>query len=102
MDCNSYRGISLLSTSYKIPSNILLLRMTPYANSIIGEYQCGFTRNRSTVKHIFSIRQILEKKWEYNKDVCHLFIDFEKDYDSIKRESLYNILIKFGAPKKLD
>ena len=39
------------------------------------------------------------KKWEYNKDVCQLFIDFEKAYDSIKRESLYDILIKFGVPK---
>ena len=48
MDCNNYRGISLLSTSYKILSNILVSRMTPYANEIIGEYQCGFRRNRST------------------------------------------------------
>ena len=39
--------------------------------------------------------------WEYNKDVCLLFIDFEKAYDSIKRESLYDILIKFGVPKTL-
>ena len=38
MDCNNYREISLLSTSYKILSNILLSRMTPYANEIIGEY----------------------------------------------------------------
>ena len=59
MDCNNYRGISLLSTSYKILSNILLSRMTPYANEIIGEYLGGFRRNRSTVDHIFSIRQIL-------------------------------------------
>ena len=72
--------------------------MTPYANEIIGEYQCGFRRNRSTVDHIFSIRQILEKNWEYNKDVCKLFIDFEKAFGSIKRESLYDILIKFNAP----
>ena len=36
-----------------------------------------------------------------NKDVCQLFIDFEKAYDSIKRESLYDILIKFGVPKQL-
>ena len=34
-------------------------------------------------------------------DVYHLFVDFEKGYDSIKRESLYDILIKFGVPKKL-
>jgi len=75
--------------------------MTPYANEIIGEYQCGFRRNSSTVNHIFSIRQILEKKWEYNRDVCQLFIGFEKAYDSIKRESLYDNLIKFGVQKKV-
>ena len=38
MDCNNYGGISLLSTPNKILLNILLSRMTPYANDIIGEY----------------------------------------------------------------
>ena len=28
--------------------------------------------------HIFCIRQILEKKWEYNEAVHQLFIDFKK------------------------
>jgi hypothetical protein len=41
-DCNNYRGISLLSTAYKILSNILLARLTPYVNEIIGDHQCGF------------------------------------------------------------
>jgi len=30
-----------------------------------------------------------------------LFIDFKKAYDSIHRESLYNIMYEFGFPKKL-
>jgi hypothetical protein len=33
--------------------------------------------------------------------VHQLFIDFKKAYDSVKREALYNILLKFGIPKKL-
>jgi hypothetical protein len=65
-DCNNYRGISLLPTTYKILSNILLSRLIPYAKEIIGNYQCGFRRNRSTTDHIFCIRQILKKKCEYN------------------------------------
>jgi hypothetical protein len=65
-DCNNYQGISLLSTAYKILSNILLARLTPYVNEIIGDHQCGFHHNRSTMDQIFYIRQILEKKWEYN------------------------------------
>jgi hypothetical protein len=41
-DCSNYRGISLLATSYKILSNILLSRLSPYLDEIIGNHQCGF------------------------------------------------------------
>ena len=35
-DCSNYRGISPLSSTYKILSNILLSRLTQYAEDIIG------------------------------------------------------------------
>ena len=82
-DCNNYKGISLLPTTYNILSNILLSRLIPYAKEIIGDHQCGFRRNRPTFYHIFRIRQILEKK---NEKVHQLFIDFKKAYDSVRRE----------------
>jgi hypothetical protein len=40
-DCNNYRGISLLSTSCKLLSNILS-RLSLYMDEIIGDHQCGF------------------------------------------------------------
>jgi hypothetical protein len=98
-DCSNYRGISLLLTLYKILSNILLSRLIPYADEIIGDYQCGFRRNKLMTDQIFYIRQILEKNWKYNSTVHQLFIDFKKAYDSIRREALYNILIGFGIPR---
>ena len=63
-NCSNDRGISLLLTMYKILSNILLSKLTPYAEEITGNHRCGFGHNRSTTDHIFCIRQILEKKWE--------------------------------------
>jgi len=60
-DCCNYRCISLLPTKYKILSHILLPRLTPYTEKIIGDYQRGFRRNRSTTDHIFCIRQIITK-----------------------------------------
>jgi hypothetical protein len=45
-DSSNYQGISLLSTTYKILSNILLSRLTPYAEEIIGHHQCGFRNKR--------------------------------------------------------
>ena len=41
-ECNNYRGISLLPATYKILSNIVLSRLIPYAEEIMGDYQCGF------------------------------------------------------------
>jgi len=54
-----------------------------------------------TADHILCIRQIHEKKCEYNEALHQLFIDFKKAYDSVMREVLYNILIQFGIPMKL-
>ena len=100
-DCSNYRGITPLPTMYKILSNILLSRSTPYAEEIIVDHPCGFRRNRSTTHHIFCSCQILEKKWEYIETVHQLFIDFKKAYDSVRREVLNNILIEFDISVKL-
>jgi hypothetical protein len=100
-DCSNYRGISLLSTSYKILSNILLARLTPYADEITGDHQCGFQCDRSMTDQSFYSWQILEKKWEFNGIVQQLFIDFKKAHDSVRRELLHNILTEFGIPREM-
>ena len=41
-DRNNFGGISLLSITYKILSNILLSRLTPYGEEITGDHRCGF------------------------------------------------------------
>jgi hypothetical protein len=61
-DCSNYRGISLLSATYKILSNVLLKRLVPCAEEIIWDHQRGFRRKGSTTDILFCIRQILEKK----------------------------------------
>jgi len=53
--------VSNLPNTYKILSNILLSRLTPYAEEIIGDHQCGFRRIRSTTDLIMCISQILKK-----------------------------------------
>jgi hypothetical protein len=81
-------------------SIILLSRIISYTDGIIGDNQCGFRLNRSATDQIY-IRQILEKKWEYNGTIHQLFIDFKKAYNSVRREVLYNILIQIEIPRKI-
>jgi len=73
---------------------ILLSRLSPYAEEITGYHQCEFRRSRSTIHHIFCIRQILEKKWEYNEAVHQLVMI---QLGGI----LCNTMIEFGIPMKL-
>jgi hypothetical protein len=49
---------------------------------------------------LFCTSKIHDKKWKYNDAVHHLFVNFKKAYDSVRREVLCNILIEFGTPTK--
>lgn len=41
-DCRNGQGISILSSTYGIFSNAVLLRLTQHAEEITGGHQCGF------------------------------------------------------------
>jgi len=42
------------------------------------------------------------EKWEYNETMHQLFIDIKKAYESVMSKALYNFLIHFGIPMKLN
>lgn len=100
-DCNNYRGISLLNVTYKILSNCILSRIKGSTEEIIGNYQGDFRMGRSTIDQIFILRQVFQKAWKYDKELNVLFIDFQKAYDCIHRESEIKILKDFQFPNKL-
>ena len=101
LQCTNYRGISLLNVTYKILTKLIAKRLEQYTELILGDYQCGFRRNRSTTDQIFTLRCLLEKCHEYNITIHQLYVDFKMAYDSIKRKYLYETLQEFGIPNKL-
>ncbi|GFX97763.1 reverse transcriptase domain-containing protein [Trichonephila clavipes] len=99
LECRNYMGITLLNTAYKIFSNLLFARLQPYTDKVIGNYQCGFRPQRSTIE-IHTLRQILEKTKEYNIKTFHLFFDFKAAYDSINRNKMVEAMTEFKIPQK--
>jgi hypothetical protein len=60
-DCSNCRGISILPTTYKILSNILLSKLAPYAEEIIGDHESGFRPSSSYVIIYFAFVKYLRK-----------------------------------------
>lgn len=101
LNCENFRRICLLNTAYTIFGMILYDRLAVYTEDIIGEYQGGFRVGRSTIDKIFTIRQIMEKAYEYNIPIHQLLVDFKQAYDSLDRNAFFPIMDGFGIPLKL-
>ncbi|KAJ4428126.1 hypothetical protein ANN_24140 [Periplaneta americana] len=70
---------------------VLNERLRKYSEQIPGESQCGFRPNRGTSDQIFTIKQMMEKYYEWDIDLHLLFIDFKQAFDSVNKEDLYGI-----------
>ena len=87
-DCSNYRGIMLLSTPGKVLNRVLLERMKEAVDPKLRDQQAGFQRNRSCADQIASLRFIVEQSLEWNSPLYINFIDYEKAFDSVNRETM--------------
>ncbi|XP_061142364.1 uncharacterized protein LOC133159416, partial [Syngnathus typhle] len=99
-DCGNYRGISLLSTVGKVLARVLANRLLPLSEEILPESQCGFRPSRGTADMIFTVRQPQEKCREHKQPLFMAFIDLTKAFDTVDRQALWSILLRYGCPDK--
>ena len=91
--CFNYRGITLLS-------RVILNRLTEHVDPILRDQKAGFRKGRSCTDQIATLRIILEQSLEWNTSLYVNFIDYEKAFDSLDRQTLWNILKNYGVPDK--
>jgi len=101
MNCNNYRGISLLRHFSKLFTSILLQRLKSRTDEILAEEQAGFRAGRSTIDEIFTLRQLAEKYVEFSKELYVCYIDFRKAFNSVWREGLWEVMWHMGYPEKI-
>lgn len=99
-DIANYRPISLMSNVYKIFSKVLLDRLTKTLDENQPKEQAGFRSEFSTIDHIHSIKQVIQKCKEYNITFYLAFVDYNKAFDSLKHTKIWEALETQGVEKK--
>ena len=93
---SNYRGITLLNSGYKIYAKIITQGFKTISEAILLEEQNGFRIGRSCIDNVFTIKQTVEKRREFNLENHIAFRDLEKTFDRINRNQLWQILNKRG------
>ena len=100
-NCSNYRGITLLSIPGKVFNRVLLNRMKKAVDPLLRDQQAGFRTNRSCTDQIATLRIILEQSLEWNSPLYVNFVDYEKAFDSVDRQTLWRLLRHYGVPQKI-
>jgi hypothetical protein len=96
LDCNNYRGITLLSVVAKTYERILEKRLRREIEEQMTDSQSGFRKGHSIQDHIFTIKESIYKTIQKNSELYLGFIDLEKAFDRIPRGKVWECLEKKG------
>lgn len=88
-----------MSNIYKIFSMTLLQRLTPFIDKKQPIEQAGFMKGFSTIDHLHTLSQIIEKHKEFQLPLYIGLIDFKKAFDSITHPSIWQALCNQDIPK---
>ncbi|KAG0726185.1 LINE-1 retrotransposable element ORF2 protein [Chionoecetes opilio] len=99
-DCNNYRGITLLSVPGKVLAHLLLTRIRSHLVKHQRPQQSGFTPGKSTTDRILALRVLVERRREFGQGMLAAYVDLKKAFDSVHRESLWDLLRLRGIPAR--
>lgn len=99
-DMSNYRPISLMSNIYKTFSKVILNRLTKILDENQPREQAGFRSGYSVLDHIHTVRQLFEKRKEYNLPLYCSFVDYKKAFDSLEHKAIWEALRDQGVEEK--
>ncbi len=96
-ESNNCRPISLASNVCKVFMKILKDRLYKTLDYQQPPKQAGFRKEFSTIDHIHTLNQLIERANEYNLNLRILFIDFAKAFDSVYHHKVWEALTSQGV-----
>ena len=84
----------------KVMLRVLMNRMANKILLEISETQFGFIADKGTRNAIFSLRTLMERAIEVQKDLYLCLIDYTKALDKVKHSDLFDILLRHNCDGK--
>jgi hypothetical protein len=97
-DPGNYRSMVLVKITQKAVLVIIGIRLESIIESLDIESQRGFRSGRGCRDAIFAVRLPLKKRKERQQETWAIFIDFAKAFDTVDRDFLWEVLLRFGCP----
>ena len=94
----NYRPISLLNSYYKIFTRVIQVRLSTVLESFLGDTQYGFRPKRSTAEPLFCVRRLAEFAEQGTDPLYLIFLDWEKAFDKIDHEKMFQALWRLRIP----
>ena len=96
----NYRPISLLNTGYKIFASIIQSCLANILEPLLGDTQYGFRPKRSTAEPLFCVCRLADfaEQGNGNDPLFLIFLDWEKAFDKIDHEKMFNSLSRLKIP----
>ena len=110
---DNYIGISLLNVNGKMYSYILNTRLTIWledgrlvnatqaeGDKLVNATQAGFRQGYSTIDHVCTLLALKQKQLLTHDKLYVAFIDFQKAFDFVDRNRLWDVLRKKWCEEK--
>ena len=100
-DCNNYRRITLLNVPGKVLAHLLLMQIHTHLLKHQKPEQSEFTPGKSTTDQILALRVLVEHRQKFRQGMLAAYVDLKKAFDSVHRETLWDLLRLRGIPARM-
>eukprot|EP00973_Karenia_brevis_P071847 9984620-Karenia_brevis.AAC.1 len=97
-DPANYRPIAMLPIMYKLFARVLCGRIGKLLDAWQPVDQAGFRSGFGCEDHLFTMSQLVEKHLEYQNPLWAAAVDFEKAFDSVEHDSIWEALVHMNVP----
>ena len=96
-DCKNWCGFTLLSTPSKILATVIIQRISYAVDEQLRKKPAGYRKGRGCADQIFTLRNVIEQCTEWQRQLYINFMDSQKAFDIVYRDSLWGIVRAYRA-----